>query len=90
MLATTRKELAEIAERAGLEVYGTRQYCTEGLMQCIARAAFDARYGVRSLQRTIEQMVIAGLARFLLEHPEDRGRTIQADVIGDEVVFRQA
>jgi ATP-dependent Clp protease ATP-binding subunit ClpC len=90
LLAITRKELAEIAEREGLSAYGTKLICTEKLVQHIARAGFDARYGARPLQRTIEQMVVAGLAQFLLNYPEVQGKTIQADVISDEVVFRQS
>ena len=80
-----RKELSEIAEREGLSAYGTSLRWTERLVQRLAKEGFDSRYGARPLQRTIEEMIVAPLAHFLLEHSECKGKTVEAD-IADEVV----
>ncbi|MBI3653745.1 MAG: ATP-dependent Clp protease ATP-binding subunit [Acidobacteria bacterium] len=89
LLAITRKELAEISAREGLLAYDTKLRCTERLVQRVAEAGYDARYGARPLQRTIEQMVVAPLSRFLLEHPEAKGKIVEADVTDDGVRFTQ-
>jgi len=87
LLDVTRKELAELAGREGLNAYDTKLVCTEAAVQAVAGAGYDPRYGARPLQRTIEQMIVAPLARFLLEHPEYKGKIIQADFTSDGVVF---
>jgi ATP-dependent Clp protease ATP-binding subunit ClpC len=87
LLDVTRKELAEIAGREGLNAYDTKLVCTEAAVQAVAGAGYDPRYGARPLQRTIEQMIVAPLARFLLEHPEYKGKTIQADFTDEGITF---
>lgn len=87
LLDVTRKELAEIADREGLNAYDTKLVCTETTVQAVAGAGYDPRYGARPLQRTIEQMIVAPLARFLLEHPEYKGHTIQADFTDEGMIF---
>ena len=79
ILAITRKELAAVAGREGLAVSGTRIEWTETLVERIARAGYDGRYGARPLQRTIEQMIVAPLARLLVERPVLKGRSIRVD-----------
>jgi ATP-dependent Clp protease ATP-binding subunit ClpC len=87
VLAITRKELDEIAAREGLSASNTRIIWAEKLVRQVAREGFDPRYGARPLQRIIEQMVVAPLARFLLERPAGKGRIIQADFRNAEVIF---
>lgn len=66
--------------RNDLAASDTRITWTEALVQRLARARYDARYGARPLQPTIEQMVVAPLARLLVERPELKGTTLQADL----------
>jgi ATP-dependent Clp protease ATP-binding subunit ClpC len=87
LLEITRKELAEIAEREGLQAFATSFSWTERLEQCVSKEGFDPRYGARPLQRTIEEMVVAPLARFLLAHPQCQGRTVEADFTDEGVTF---
>jgi ATP-dependent Clp protease ATP-binding subunit ClpC len=87
LLEVTRKELTEISEREGLQAHDTRLICTEALVQTVANAGYDPRYGARPLQRTIEQMIVAPLARFLLAHPESKGKIIDADFTDAGVTF---
>jgi ATP-dependent Clp protease ATP-binding subunit ClpC len=81
VLAITRKELAALARREGLAA--AKVTWAETLVKQIAIAGYDARYGARPLQRTIEQRVVAPLARLLVDRPELKGQTISIDV-GDE------
>ncbi|MEW6125592.1 MAG: AAA family ATPase [Acidobacteriota bacterium] len=87
ILNVTRKELAEIAKREGINASNTRLIWTERLIEYMAKAGYDARYGARPLQRTIEQMIVAPLSRFLLEHLMSKGKTIQADFLNGEIRF---
>lgn len=79
ILAITRKELAAVARREGLTASATEVTWAEGLVKHLAQAGYDARYGARPLQRTIEQLVVAPLARRLVEHPELKNRRLQVD-----------
>jgi ATP-dependent Clp protease ATP-binding subunit ClpC len=88
--AITRKELGEIGQREGLTKARLRLTWTEPLVAHLSRAGFDPRYGARPLQRTLETLVVAPLARHLLDRPTLRDAEVQAD-LGEqgEVVFRQ-
>ncbi|MEJ7616238.1 MAG: AAA family ATPase [Pyrinomonadaceae bacterium] len=57
-----RKELAGIAAREGLAKRNIKLTWTESLVEHLARQGFNARYGARPLQRTIERTVVAPLA----------------------------
>ena len=87
--AITRKELAAVGRREGLERYGLALRPTPRLVERLAEAGFDARYGARPLQRTLERLVVTPLARFLLGRPGLRDTAIEADWRdGEEAVFR--
>jgi ATP-dependent Clp protease ATP-binding subunit ClpC len=78
--AITRKELSEISQREGLVRFGIRLSWSEKLVNQLASVGFDARYGARPLQRTIETLVVTPLARYLVEHLELRNTSIRVDV----------
>ena len=87
ILAITKKELAAVARREGLVVSGTRITWADALVERIARAGYDTRYGARPLQRTIEQMIVAPLARLLVERPELKGTSIEVDLSDEGLVI---
>lgn len=62
----TEKELLAIAKREGLEKNNLKLSWTPATIEFLTRKGFDARYGARPLQRTIETFVAAPLAKFLL------------------------
>ncbi|MFO0798408.1 MAG: AAA family ATPase [Gemmataceae bacterium] len=80
-----RRELAAVARRDGLA--GVTVTWTDRLVAHLAAVGFDARYGARPLQRTVEREVVAPLARWLLAHP-GTGRAVVADVDANGVTFR--
>jgi ATP-dependent Clp protease ATP-binding subunit ClpA len=84
----TRKELAAIAAREGLSRVGISVCWTDRLVERLATVGFDARYGARPLQRTIEREVVAPLARWLLSRPESAAGTVTGDWVSDRVVFQ--
>ena len=61
---------------------------TDRLVAHLSRVGFDARYGARPLQRTLERAVVAPLAKFLLERPGLTEAAIEADWDGAAVSFR--
>ncbi len=76
--AIARKELAEIGGREGLAGRGLRVEWSDALVNHLAKEGFDARYGARPLQRTLETLVVTPLARYLLDRPGLRDTTLHA------------
>jgi ATP-dependent Clp protease ATP-binding subunit ClpC len=66
----TRKELAGLNEREGFQERGLTLTFTSKLVEYLAKKGFDPEYGARPLQRTIERLVVAKLAEFLLQNIE--------------------
>jgi ATP-dependent Clp protease ATP-binding subunit ClpC len=79
ILAIARKELSEICQREGLAKANVSLVWTDGVVRWLAKEGFDPRYGARPLQRAIEMLVITPLARYLIERPEIKNRTIRLD-----------
>lgn len=79
ILLITRKELGEIRNREGFLKRGIELQFTERLIQQIADAGFDERYGARPLQRTIEMSIINPMAYWLLDHPETHDCRLELD-----------
>jgi ATP-dependent Clp protease ATP-binding subunit ClpC len=77
--AIAEKELRDLAGREGIAKWGVRLEWTDRLLDHLAAAGFDARYGARPLQRAVEGKVVAPLARFLIGR-EVGGRRVVLDV----------
>ncbi|MDP6505540.1 MAG: ATP-dependent Clp protease ATP-binding subunit, partial [Planctomycetota bacterium] len=87
----TEKELDEISTREGITKANLRLEWTDQLVAFISTEGFDARYGARPLQRTLESLVVTPLAHFLVENPEVADKSIQIDVDSDgRVTFMPA
>lgn len=80
ILDITRKELSEISQREGFQRWGLRLEWSDALVEHLAEKGFDAQYGARPLQRTIESMVVTPLARYLLDQTELRNATLKLDL----------
>lgn len=79
ILKITSKELDELHSREGLAKYNIRLQFTAALKQHIASIGFDERYGARPLQRAVEQLVTAPLAKWLLLQNNPRGLSLALD-----------
>ncbi len=77
MREITAKELGEIAAREGLQRNNLKLVWSEDLVERLIKSGFDQRYGARPLQRTIETMVVAPLAKHLLANPDLRNSALQ-------------
>ncbi len=77
MRQITAKELGEIAGREGFQRNNLRLVWSEELIEKLIAAGFDQRYGARPLQRAIESLVVAPLAKHLLANPELKNTTIR-------------
>ena len=86
ILKIAEKELREISEREGIKAHGIRLEWSADVVEHIARAGFDARYGARPLQRTIENGIVIPIARLLAERPEVRGRPLRLVTGADDTV----
>jgi ATP-dependent Clp protease ATP-binding subunit ClpC len=88
--AIARKELAAIAGREGLTQHGITVRWSDRLVEHLAKVGFDARYGARPLQRTIEREVVAPLAKWLLGRPGFGPGVIEGDWVDGAIVFAKA
>ena len=79
----TRIELEEVSRREGLVKRGLRLEWSDSLVHGLAERGFDARYGARFLQRTINEEVVVPLSRWLVDRPGLRDVTIGLD-LGDD------
>jgi ATP-dependent Clp protease ATP-binding subunit ClpC len=89
--AITRKELDGIARREGLAKSKLRLTWSDRVVERLAQAGFDRRYGARPLQRTVERLAVTPLSRFLLEHPhvKNAGLRLELNDAGEVVVTRE-
>ena len=89
--AITRKELAELGSREGFEKRGLSVDFGPRLIARLIAKGFDARYGARPLQRSIETELIAPLAHWLLKHPQVKQGKLSVE-LGEtgklEVIFQ--
>ncbi len=83
----TYYELQQIEQREGLRQRGLKLYFTEALIAHIATQGFDKKYGARPLQREIERLIVAPLARKMMQSTELKNQKITVDVVENEVVF---
>ncbi len=65
----TEKEIAAVSKREGLAEKGIKLVWKTEIIEHLAKKGFDPRYGARPLQRTIETLLTAPLAEFLLQNP---------------------
>jgi ATP-dependent Clp protease ATP-binding subunit ClpA len=84
----TLKELSEIAKREGLHKRNIRLDFSEKLVAHLAQEGFDPDYGVRPLQRTIERIVIANIARYLSHQPNTQNVHLLMDYDQNGVELR--
>ncbi|MPN02477.1 Chaperone protein ClpB [bioreactor metagenome] len=77
----TRKELQELAAREGFA--GIRIEWSDRLVKAVTREGYDHRLGARPLQRAIERLVVAPLARWRVTHPELRNVILNVDFDSD-------
>ncbi len=82
MRQITAKELGEIAAREGLQRNNLKLVWSEDLIEHLIKSGFDQRYGARPLQRTIEAMVVAPLAKHLLASPDLKNSVLRISLDG--------
>jgi ATP-dependent Clp protease ATP-binding subunit ClpC len=83
----TEKEIAAVAQREGLAEKGIRLVWTKDVVEFLAKKGFDPRYGARPLQRTIEMLLTAPLAEFLLQNQGSENCEIAVKLEKDFFVF---
>lgn len=85
MRAIVNKELGEIAGREGLSRQNLRLAWTAELVEHLIAVGFDQRYGARPLQRTIESLLVAPLAKHLLTNKDLKNGTLQITLNDDNI-----
>jgi ATP-dependent Clp protease ATP-binding subunit ClpC len=88
IVALARRELEAIRQRDGLTKANLKLAWTDTVVDHLAAAGYDARYGARPLLRAIERLVVAPLSAWLLAHADTRNQTvtIELDPAGQIVV----
>ncbi|MEL7338742.1 MAG: AAA family ATPase, partial [Planctomycetota bacterium] len=71
------KELRSLSQRAAMKRHGVTIHWTPDVIDQLLRTGFDEQLGARPLQRTIEQKIVANIARRILENESGETLTIQ-------------
>lgn len=80
--AIAGKEIAELANREGLNGRRLSLDWTDRLLERIAQIGFHPELGARPLQKAIETQIVAPLSRWLIDNPEITGKVIKLDIAG--------
>lgn len=75
-------ELEQIAQRDGIRQRKLKLLFSDSLIDFIAEKGFDPKYGARPLQREVERLVIAPMARMLVEKPALQEQELMVDFDG--------
>lgn len=75
----TLKELEELKSREGFVKRGLELHFSKNVANHLTKTGFDERYGARSLQRMLEQLIVNPMANWLLKHPSAKNRKITVD-----------
>jgi ATP-dependent Clp protease ATP-binding subunit ClpA len=75
-----RKELEEVKTREGFAKLNLKIEFSERTEEHIAKVGFHEKYGARPLQRAVEDVVVKGLAKWLLANPTIENKTIKLDI----------
>ena len=75
----TEKELNDLRQREGLERYGRKITWTSRLLDHLSHDGFDAKLGARPLQRAIESLVVAPLARWMVDNHDSPSQALELD-----------
>jgi len=76
----TEKELASISKREGLSEKNIKLKWSPETIKYLSEKGFDARFGARPLQRTIETLLTSPLAEFLLQNPKIKNGEISVNL----------
>jgi ATP-dependent Clp protease ATP-binding subunit ClpC len=82
------RELGQLNVREGLVRRRLRIEWTDLVVRQVASRGFDARYGARPLQRTVERLIAGPLAHWLVTQSPADGTVIHVDWQSDAAVFR--
>ncbi len=88
ILEITRKELNSVKQREGFVSKNLQLIFSERLIQALSDLGFDKRYGARPLQRVIEQVLIAPLAKWLLDHNTLKNCQLKIDY-DDQLIIKK-
>lgn len=75
-----QKELEEVKAREGFAKRNLKISFTERVVAHIAQVGFHEKYGARPLQRAVEDVIVKGLAKWLLENPTVENQSLEVDV----------
>ncbi len=80
MMAIAEKELRQLGEREGLVKRNLSLRWEADVVEYLLANGFDARYGARKLQRTLEAAIMTPIAKRLVESPDLRNTEFQIGI----------
>lgn len=81
------KELEEVKLREGFAKRNLKIHFSEAVVAFISKIGFHEKYGARPLQRAVENVVVKGLAKWLLEHSVSENQELKIDLDEDGSLF---
>jgi ATP-dependent Clp protease ATP-binding subunit ClpC len=83
-----RREVRELAHRQGLVARAFELRLSCAAIDAVVRRGHSPEFGVRSMERAVDELIGVPVAQFLAEHTSERGRDLLVDV--DPVTGRTA
>jgi ATP-dependent Clp protease ATP-binding subunit ClpC len=81
--AVARKEILRVGERKGLAGRFTQVWLTDAAFDAVLRAGYSPEFGVRPMERAVDALVVAPIARFVAEQPSARNVRLLLDLDDD-------
>ena len=80
IVVVAKREVRLLADRSGLRARELRLEVSTAALSALLRAGYSPEFGVRPMERAVDQLLGTPLGRYLAETPEVRGCTLVVDV----------
>lgn len=79
------KELKDIEKRDGFIKRSIKLKFSDEIIDYLSDRGFDIKYGARPLQRSIENILISRLSKYLLDNPDLSNIILKIDILNNEI-----
>jgi DNA polymerase III delta prime subunit len=85
ILAIAERQLGLLRQRLGIRSRPLELNISSSAVECLARKGYDARYGARSLKRTVERELLVPLAGAIAAYSDDRPLVVDASASAERI-----
>ncbi len=85
MRHVVEREIKEFRRREGVNFRKLDILIADPVLDFLARAGYESKYGARQLQRTIRELLVLPLARVLNHYEYDDQLIVRVELVGEEI-----